>query len=72
MTDNPLLAPWSGPFSAPPFDRIRAEHFLAAFDQAIPEARAELGITEGMIRYSAGLEHAEDLIEDLYTALEQA
>lgn len=36
------------------------------------EARAELGITEGMIRYSAGLEHAEDLIEDLYTALEEA
>jgi O-succinylhomoserine sulfhydrylase len=36
------------------------------------EARAELGITEGMIRYSAGLEHADDLIEDLYAALEKA
>ncbi len=36
------------------------------------EARAELGITEGMIRFSAGLEHNDDLIEDLYAALEQA
>jgi O-succinylhomoserine sulfhydrylase len=37
-----------------------------------PEARAELGISEGMIRFSAGLEHADDLIEDLQAALEQA
>jgi len=37
-----------------------------------PEARAELGITEGMIRFSAGLEHVDDLIEDLYGALEKA
>ena len=37
-----------------------------------PEARAELGISEGFIRYSTGLEHADDLIEDLQAALEQA
>jgi O-succinylhomoserine sulfhydrylase len=36
-----------------------------------PEARAELGISEGFIRFSAGLEHADDLIEDLDAALEQ-
>ena len=36
------------------------------------EARAELGITEGMIRFSAGLEHPDDLIEDLHAALEKA
>ncbi len=34
-----------------------------------PEARAELGISEGFIRFSAGLEHADDLIEDLDAAL---
>jgi O-succinylhomoserine sulfhydrylase len=34
-----------------------------------PEARAELGITEGFIRFSAGLEHPEDLIDDLNAAL---
>jgi O-succinylhomoserine sulfhydrylase len=37
-----------------------------------PQARAELGISEGFIRFSAGLEHADDLIEDLAQALEQA
>jgi O-succinylhomoserine sulfhydrylase len=36
-----------------------------------PEARAELGISEGFIRFSAGLEHADDLIEDFEAALEQ-
>ncbi len=37
-----------------------------------PEARAELGIGEGFVRFSAGLEHADDLIEDLVAALERA
>ncbi|MBR1201279.1 MULTISPECIES: O-succinylhomoserine sulfhydrylase [unclassified Bradyrhizobium] len=35
------------------------------------EARAELGISEGFIRFSAGLEHPDDLIEDFERALEQ-
>jgi O-succinylhomoserine sulfhydrylase len=37
-----------------------------------PQARAELGISDGFVRFSAGLEHADDLIEDLYAALEEA
>ncbi|MCK1547272.1 O-succinylhomoserine sulfhydrylase [Bradyrhizobium sp. 179] len=37
-----------------------------------PDDRAALGINEGFIRFSAGLEHAEDLIEDLTAALEKA
>jgi O-succinylhomoserine sulfhydrylase len=37
-----------------------------------PEARAELGISEGFVRFSAGLEHPGDLIEDLQAALERA
>ena len=37
-----------------------------------PEARAELGISEGFIRFSAGLEHADDLIEDFAQALQKA
>jgi O-succinylhomoserine sulfhydrylase len=37
-----------------------------------PEHRAALGISEGFIRFSAGLEHADDLIEDLTAALEKA
>lgn len=34
------------------------------------ERRAELGITDGLIRISVGIEDAEDLIEDLQQALE--
>jgi O-succinylhomoserine sulfhydrylase len=37
-----------------------------------PEARAELGISEGFIRFSAGLEHRDDVIEDFLAALEMA
>jgi O-succinylhomoserine sulfhydrylase len=35
-----------------------------------PEQRAELGISDGLIRFSAGLEHPDDVIEDLLAALE--
>jgi len=34
-----------------------------------PEARAELGIGEGMLRLSVGLEDADDLVEDMERAL---
>ncbi len=37
-----------------------------------PQARAELGITDGVVRFSAGLEHPDDVIEDLLAALEKA
>jgi O-succinylhomoserine sulfhydrylase len=36
-----------------------------------PQARAELGITDGVVRFSAGLEHPDDLIDDLSAALER-
>jgi O-succinylhomoserine sulfhydrylase len=34
--------------------------------------RAELGISEGFIRLSAGLEHKDDLVDDLIAALATA
>jgi O-succinylhomoserine sulfhydrylase len=37
-----------------------------------PALRAEMGITEGLVRLSVGLEHPDDLIRDLTQALEQA
>jgi O-succinylhomoserine sulfhydrylase len=37
-----------------------------------PEARAELGISDGLVRFSAGLEHPDDIVEDLLAALEVA
>jgi cystathionine gamma-synthase len=37
----------------------------------VPEVeRAALGIPEGLIRYSTGIENVEDLIADLDSALE--
>jgi O-succinylhomoserine sulfhydrylase len=35
-----------------------------------PAQRAELGIGDGLVRFSAGLEHPDDIIEDLLTALD--
>ena len=37
-----------------------------------PVARAELGITDGLLRLSCGLEHPDDIVEDLLTALKAA
>jgi O-succinylhomoserine sulfhydrylase len=37
-----------------------------------PAARAELGITDGLVRLSCGLEHPDDIVEDLVTALAAA
>jgi O-succinylhomoserine sulfhydrylase len=36
-----------------------------------PEQRAELGIGDGLVRLSCGLEHKDDLIEDLLAALDK-
>jgi peptidyl-dipeptidase Dcp len=40
--DNPLLRPWQTPFETPPFDTIRPEHFLPAFEQAFADHSAEV------------------------------
>src|SRR5215831_18017797 len=37
-----------------------------------PEARAELGISDGLVRLSVGLEHPDDIAADLTAALEKA
>ena len=37
-----------------------------------PAARAELGISDGMVRLSAGIEHPDDILEDVLTALDAA
>jgi O-succinylhomoserine sulfhydrylase len=37
-----------------------------------PPARAELGITDGLVRLSVGLEHPDDIAADLAAALEKA
>ncbi|HEX3495355.1 MAG TPA: M3 family metallopeptidase, partial [Methylocella sp.] len=40
---NPLLEPWTGPFEAPPFDRLKPSHFGQAFAIALADAQAETG-----------------------------
>jgi len=35
-----------------------------------PEQRAELGISDGLVRVSVGLEHPDDIVEDVLAALE--
>ena len=37
-----------------------------------PEERAKLGVSDGLLRLSVGLEHADDLIADLKQAIERA
>src|SRR4051812_41207584 len=44
---NPLLAPWQTPFETPPFDAIKPEHFLPAFERAFADHRvASVAITQ--------------------------
>jgi O-succinylhomoserine sulfhydrylase len=53
--------------------RSLVTHPATTTHQRLPiEARTELGISEGFVRFSAGLEHADDLIDDINAALEQA
>ena len=42
MNENPFFEIWSTPFGAPPFDRIRAAHFPAAFDRGMAEALTDI------------------------------
>ena len=43
VSDNPLSAPWAGPYGGvPPWDRMTPEHFPGAFDAAIAEQRSEI------------------------------
>jgi peptidyl-dipeptidase Dcp len=42
MTNNPLLAPWTGPFGLPPFDLIRAAQFPPALDAGMAAHKAEI------------------------------
>ncbi|MBU6382443.1 MAG: M3 family metallopeptidase [Proteobacteria bacterium] len=41
-SDNPLLMRWEAAFAMPPFDRLRTEHFMPAFEFAMKEHRLEL------------------------------
>jgi len=40
--DNPLLQPYDTPYNVPPFDKIKIEHFLPAFKEAIKQQEHEI------------------------------
>lgn len=40
--ENPLLSEWNDRFGVPPFDRIKAEHFAPALEQAMSLHNAEI------------------------------
>jgi len=44
MSENPFFEDWITPFGVPPFDRIRAEHFPAAFDRGMQEQITEINV----------------------------
>jgi O-succinylhomoserine sulfhydrylase len=40
--------------------------------KVIAAERAELGISDGLVRLSCGLEHPDDIVEDVMTVLKAA
>ncbi len=44
---NPLLAKWTTPFEMPPFDRVKARHFMPAFEQTFADNIAEIDAIAG-------------------------
>ena len=42
MSDNPFFQAWDTPFEAPPFDLIKEEHFVPAFEKAMASHNAEI------------------------------
>lgn len=39
---NPFLAEWNTPFETPPFDKIKTEHYIPAFKEAIDKHNKEI------------------------------
>jgi peptidyl-dipeptidase Dcp len=79
MSVNPLLEDWSTPHRAPPFDRIRPEHFREAYARALAEHRDEIAAIAGTAASFdstvAGLERSGKLlmrVESVFSNLASA
>ncbi len=44
---NPFFETWATPFGVPPFSRIKAEHFMPAFERAFADHDAEIAAIAG-------------------------
>lgn len=40
--DNPFLQVWDTPYEVPPFDKIKNEHYIPAFEEAIKQQKQEI------------------------------
>jgi len=40
--DNPFFKPYNTPYDVPPFDKIKEEHYLPAFEKGLKEAYADI------------------------------
>ena len=40
--ENPFFSEWSTPFGMPPFDKIKTEHFIPAFEKGMELENAEI------------------------------
>ncbi|HUZ67537.1 MAG TPA: M3 family metallopeptidase [Beijerinckiaceae bacterium] len=61
---NPFFEPWTAPFGAPPFENIRVEHFLPAFERTLAEHRSEID--------AIASEMADPSFENTISALERS
>ena len=39
---NPFFTPWTTPYEVPPFDQIKAEHYIPAFEEGMRQQKAEI------------------------------
>ena len=44
IVDNPFFKEWDTPFNTPPFNDIKTEHYLLAFEEGIKQQKAEIEI----------------------------
>lgn len=44
---NPFFEPWTGPFELPPFERIRTDDLVPAYERAMAEHNAEIAAIAG-------------------------
>ncbi|NOQ28428.1 MAG: peptidase M3 [Bacteroidales bacterium] len=44
LNNNPLLAEYNTPFDVPPFEDIKLEHFVPAFEEAMKQHKAEIEV----------------------------
>ncbi|HLJ51894.1 MAG TPA: hypothetical protein VKT24_00835, partial [Rhizomicrobium sp.] len=64
MTPNPFFETWTTPFAAPPFDRIKPEHFRPAYARAIGEHAGEIA--------AIAADKSEPTFENTILALEKS